>query len=602
MNLAIRVLQTNAIDQERAALQAGRDSAVARSTYYRDLLAAGYLPSEIAQIAYLMTGMVTQGLSTILKTASALGFGLPQIGSPFAMTYGGQQVGNTIEQAGAALDSFAQTVSTGAEVLGIAAMNSRRVEEWTLQETLANFDVAQFDAQLAANDTEKAISQHELAVLETSISQNAALEDFYRTKFTNIDLYQWMAGQLASTYFQTYQLALDTSRLAQRALQYEQSIEVPPVASTWNDQRRGLTAAETLVLSLNRLEAAQVSANSRRRYEITRTISLASIDPVAFLNFMETGEAIFDFSERLFDSDFPGQYMRRIKTISVTIPAVVGPYQNVSAILTQSANRVVREPSVEAVRFLLGDDVAVGAGLIEHNVRANQSIAISLAEGDTGVFDDAADPALLLPFEGTGAVSSWRLSMPPANNPLDLASVSDVIFQLRFTALDGGAQFRSKVAALAPLRERAWNNTSLLARQFPGDWHAFMTGPVSDQRQAIDIAVANLAVPNITRPAVVAFYLRLAVAEGTTTTSRTPYVTVSVAGTTTSTFSPGTGHAYAAAFNRPISLSSAETGVDVSFDLRPGATPADLRTPEGDRISPLALHDIELVLFLTGIA
>lgn len=599
MNTEIRTLQIQAVDQERAALQAGRDGAQARADYYRHLLATGYIAPEIAQIAYLMTGMVTQGLSTILKTASAVGFVVPQVGSPFAMTFGGQQVGNSIEQSANALDSLAMTINTGAEVLGIAAMHERRVEEWTLQHTLAGFDVAQFDAQLASNETQKQVAQRELAVLETQIAQNAALEAFYRGKFTNQELYAWMAGRLSAAYWQTYQLALDLARMAERALQYELASPVTVVAPAWSDLRRGLTAGESLMLSLDQLEAAQVSAVTRRPLEITKTISLASIDPLAFLGFIATGEALFEFSERLFDADFPGHYRRRIRSLSVSIPAVVGPYQNVNATLTQTANRVVREPSLDAVRFLLGDDVAVPAGQIEHNVRADQRIAISAGEADAGVFDPAPDAPLLLPFEKTGAVSSWRLSMPPANNAVDLRTISDVVFELRYTATDGGARFRQEVASLPQLRERAWSETVQAERQFPAEWLAFMTGPVSGDRQRLSLLLANLVQPNVARPAVAGFYLRLVVPEGVATTSRTPYLTLRVAGEPV-VFGPGARHAFLGAFERPVPLSAAPAAVEVAFDLAPGATPADLRAAEGDRLSPRALLGLELVLFLTG--
>lgn len=600
LNTEIRTLQIAMVDQERAALQAGRDSAQAREDYYRDLLATGYIPAEIAQIAYLMAGMVSQGVSTILKSAAALGFAVPQVGSPFAMTYGGQQVGNSIEQASAALDSFTLTLNAGGEVLGIAAMHARRVEDWTLQETLAGFDVAQFDAQLQANATQKEISQRELVVLETQIAQNEALEAFYRTKFTNQELYAWMAGRLSSAYWQTYQLALDMARMAERALQYDLAQAVTVVAPAWSDQRRGLTAGESLMLSLDQLEAAQVNAVTRRSLEITRTISLAQIDPVAFLGFIETGEAIFEFSERLFDADFPGHYRRRIRSLSVSIPAVAGPYQNVSATLTQAANRVVREPSLDAVRFLLGDDVTVPGGKIEHNVRADQGIAISLGQGDTGVFDASADGPLLLPFEKTGAVSSWRLSMPPANNAVDLRTISDVVFELRYTALDGGAGFRRDVASLPQLRERAWSETVQAARQFPGPWQQFMAGPVVGQTQRLSMTLANLVQPNVARPAIAGFYLRLVVPEGASTTSRTPYITLAVGGEAVS-FGPGMQHAFLGAFERPVPLSAAPAPVEIAFSLVPGATPPDLRNADGDRLSPEALRDVELVLFLTGV-
>lgn len=48
-----------------------------------------------------------------------------------------------------------------------------------------------------------------------------------------------------------------------------------------------------------------------------------------------------------------------------------------------------------------------------------------------------------LPFEGAGAVSEWTLELPAANNRFDLATVSDVVLHLHYSAS------RAPVAALA---------------------------------------------------------------------------------------------------------------------------------------------------------
>lgn len=594
----IRQQQLELIDEQRAAIQAARDSADYRTSYYQGLINADYNAAEIAQLAYLATGMVAQGVSTVVKTASAVGYAVPQAGSPFAMTYGGQQVGHTLQEASSALDSFAMFMGVGAEILGLSGQYARRSQDWELQKKLADFDVSQFDAQLIANATDKAIAQNELSLAKTQAQQNAAVGDFYRTKFTTEELYAWLADRLSTTYFQTYTLALDLARMAQRAHRYELRTDASFVnAGTWDDLHRGLTAGESLMLALDQLESAYVTATART-FEITKTVSLASIDPVAFLQFIRTGEATFSFGEALFDADFPGHFRRRIKTLSVSIPALVGPYQNVRATLTQTANRVVLQPDLAAVRFLLGEDVPVGANTIEHNVRANQSITVTLGQGDSGLFQVDLNDPLLLPFEQTGAVSNWQLSMPPSSNPIDLTAVADVIFELKYTALDGGAAFRSAVADLPQLHRRKWSSTTRAARQDAGAWHLFMTGPVADNTQTLSLRLSGLALPNVAQPQVAGFFLRLLVPDGTTTTSRRPYITLSLGEGQPFVFSPGAQGSVLAAFDTPVPLGSGALPASVSFNLATGYTPAALLATK--RLSAAVLHDIELVLFLAG--
>src|SRR6185295_9582070 len=110
---------------------------------------------------------------------------------------------------------------------------------------------------------------------------------------------------------QTYNLALDYAKAAQRAMQFELGLpesEVQIIGSAyWDSLRKGLTAGERLQLDIDRLEKAHLEANARR-FEITRTISLALVDPLALLQLKERGRYEFELSEALFDADFPGHY------------------------------------------------------------------------------------------------------------------------------------------------------------------------------------------------------------------------------------------------------------------------------------------------------
>ena len=53
------------------------------------------------------------------------------------------------------------------------------------------------------------------------------------------------------------------------------------------------------------------------------------------------------------------------------------------------------------------------------------------------------------PFEGTGAVSPWRLEMPHETNPdIDFTQVEDVIIHLRYTTKSDSGQFKEDVKEL----------------------------------------------------------------------------------------------------------------------------------------------------------
>ena len=86
-------------------------------------------------------------------------------------------------------------------------------------------------------------------------------------------------------------------------------------------------AGEKLQYDLRRLETAYIEQN-RREFELTKHVSLALLDPLALVRLRETGRCFFHLPEEIFDLDFPGHYFRRIKSVSLTLPCVVGPVHN----------------------------------------------------------------------------------------------------------------------------------------------------------------------------------------------------------------------------------------------------------------------------------
>jgi hypothetical protein len=90
----------------------------------------------------------------------------------------------------------------------------------------------------------------------------------------------------------------------------------------------GLLAGERLHHAVKRMEVAYLEQNARE-YEITKHVSLARLDPMALARFKETGECFVSVSEAAFDLDYAGHYMRRIKSVGVSMPCVTGHYAGV---------------------------------------------------------------------------------------------------------------------------------------------------------------------------------------------------------------------------------------------------------------------------------
>jgi hypothetical protein len=523
----IKEQQIEEVAATGVGLQQAYEGTKTRYDYYTKLLAEGLSPGEVQSLDAMAAALAFNILASITKTASSIAYAVPQVGSPFAMTYGGQQLGATLLSAGEVFE-IGGAISTYVSQRSLTTAGyDRRAEEWGLQQRLSALDMAQAQAQIDANGIRQQIAERELVVHQQQIADVAAVDAFLTRKFTNKALYQWMAGQLSRLYFQSYTLAFDLARSAERAYQYELGSDKTFLAfGYWDSLKKGLTAGEALTQALEQLEAAYLNGNARP-YEIERTIALSQLDPIALMRLKQNGVCEFTLTEKLFDQDYPGQYMRQIASLSVSIPAVIGPYQNFRATLTQLGDAVVLKPDPEAVAFLMGGNTAEPPPRsLRTNWWPNQQIAISNGMNDAGVFELNFADRRYLPFEKTGAVSSWRFAMPRQTNHFDFATITDVILTLRYTALDGGAKFRRDVTALPEMATYDGAIFLPLRQYYPDAWRQFMTTHPDPDTQTLAFDVPPSVVPShLTDVLLKGFFLQLYLADGGTVTVGDDFIT-----------------------------------------------------------------------------
>lgn len=359
----------------------------------------------------------------------------------------------------------------------------RRADDWLLQHNLAANELMQIGRQLIGALIAEQVAYREYANVQRQIENTREVDEFLRSKFTNEELYGWLQGELARLYYEYYRFAFDTARKAEQAAKRE--LLRPELDATehvrfnyWDGGRRGLLSGEGLYLDVKRLELAYYEHN-KREYELTKHVSLRRLDPIALLELKATGTCEVALPEWLFDLDGPGHYLRRIKSVGVSIPAVAGPYTSVSCTLTLLRSTLRRSPALrdgEYPRAADGEDDR----FIDY-YGAVQSIVTSNAQNDAGLFETNLRDERYLPFEGAGAESVWRLELPAEFRQFDYTTIADVILHLRFTARQGGAQLRERaVTRVRELIEAA--ETSGLAQlfslrhDFPTEWQHFVSG------------------------------------------------------------------------------------------------------------------------------
>ncbi len=449
--IAIAQAQIDALTQQQ---QTADDTAA----HYKKLVSDGWNAEEKAQVAFRAMSVVSLLIAEGFHFGAAVGFLLPNI---YGLSDGGGSLGGSaMGLAGIATDG-----ATGyrylSDIMAASASYTRRGKNWGFQQKLAEDESARITIALKGSNAQLSLAQAEQMSYQTELAHIQKQETFFKQKFTNQELYDWMIGRLSAVYFQAYRLAQEAAISAQAAYQFElDSTDNFIQFNYWDSLHKGLLAGESLLLSIDQLEQAFLN-NHRRSLEIEKVISLSTVFAEAFQSFRQSGsqtagQMSFFLEEALFDKDFPGHYARKLKTVSVSISFKNDPepLSEIHATLTQVNNYVVTSADIEAVDFLLqlnqpqsSTNTSPPASL-RIDWLPNQEIAISKGKDDLGMFAlDFFQDERYFPFEGTGAISKWQLSIPPENNPKLFGQIDDVIIRLRYTALDGGSAFRDQVKA-----------------------------------------------------------------------------------------------------------------------------------------------------------
>jgi len=424
-------LKQDAISEAKAqesALQSQLDNVQIKIDYYSDLIDKGLNAWELTQEYSRMVSTGYLALGSIADLHSSLLFLIPVIGSPFSLNYGGRELGasgKSLANNFKATATVAESVATSA---GIMASFQRREDEWQQQLKLAQQEYKQVQQQLAAAGFKTKIAERDLQVHQRNIEHNKEINDFYKNKFTNLGMYRYLTNTLTRLCRDAYNIAFDMSLQAEQVYQFEiddDSNFLSP--DNWQYNRAGLLAGERLLMQLHRMEKA-FTENNKRTYEINQSFSLAQINPIALLQLKQQGSCEFTLPEMLYDVAYPGGYRRLIKSVRLTIPCVVGPYTNISARLTLLDSWARKKDNLTANPLSDAKD--------KLNIAKNTSISTSSAQNDGGQFELNFRDERYLPFEGAGAVSSWRLELPAQLRSFNYSTISDVIVQISYTAKD----------------------------------------------------------------------------------------------------------------------------------------------------------------------
>ena len=440
-SVALQDKEIEAIDADKAALEESRSGAQSRLNSYTSLYDENVNTGETqAMNLYLSSSSIAAGATALHMTAAALEM-VPNI---YGMAVGGSRYGALLDATAIGLQVASDSTRIAGDRISQSEAYRRRRQEWEIQRNAAESDVKQIDAQLASLAVRREAAVLQKTYLETQQAQTQAQMTFLQNKFSNKALYNWLRGKLAAIYYQFYDLTVSRCLMAEKAWQWECNDEATSFVrpGAWQGTYAGLLAGETLMLNLAQMEKAYLEQD-QRALEVTRTVCLSEVyaglstdafalaDKVTELVNATKGNAGTDdnglkiadkqlqatlkLSELAIKDDYPDNLgtTRRIKQISVTLPALVGPYQDVRAVLSYGGSVVMP--------------------------RGCKALAVSHGMNDSGQFQlDFNDPRYL-PFEGipVGDEGTLTLSFPDADSKQKalLLSLTDIIVHIRYTIL-----------------------------------------------------------------------------------------------------------------------------------------------------------------------
>ena len=485
----IKILQIDEAKEQIEVLKRTKVVTEERQQYYSSI--EKIIPKEQLNLdkleaanGHLASSQITRAVAGGLRlipdfSVGASGFG----GSPHvtAQAGGGSSLSEATNIAADIFNILSSMASYEANKASILGGYERRYSEWKLQERLAAKEIDTIDKQIKAAEFRKEIAEKDLANHELQIENAKKTDEFMRSKYTNKELYDWMIGQISAVYFKSYQLAHDFAKKAEMSYRFELGNDDSFISyGYWDSMKKGLQSADMLIHDIKRMETSYLEKN-KREYEITKHVSLVQLDPLALLRLRTTGVCDFEIPEALYDMDYPGQYFRRLKSVSVSLPCVAGPYTSVSAKLSLVNNRY-RKNTNDSKNYGEKED---GDERFVYNIGAIQSIATSNAQNDSGMFELNFRDERFLPFENTGAISSWRLELPTEIRQFNYNTITDVILHVKYTAREGGSVLKTDANGalrdqLNQIKQGLKNNNGLhiainLKHDLPNEWHLLTT-------------------------------------------------------------------------------------------------------------------------------
>jgi hypothetical protein len=425
-------------------------------------------------------------LASILHIIPYISADVKPIGIGAGTVLAGNMFGNAAQSIARGLQIYGGYLSFQSTNAGRKGSFLRQLQDRVQQANTAGYEIKYIDKQILTQQIRIAIANLEITNQQQNIDNAQEVEEYLRNKYTNEELYMWMQGSIQTLYHQAYNLAYDLAKKAEKVFRFERGLTTSTTPNFiqfgfWDAAHDGLLSGERMYIGLKQLEAAYLEKRGYD-YEITKHVSLRQVNPLALIHLRETGKCEFALPEVLFDMDRPGDYMRRIKSVALTVPCVVGPYTSLNCTL----RLLEHEFRITAIK---GNDYPKKTDETDDRFSTLNvpitAIAVSSGQNDSGLFELNFKDERYIPFEGAGAISTWRLELPDFRQ-FDYDTISDAVIHIRYTSVEGGDSLKKpaseSVKAYIKSVEELSKEEGLFAffdlkHDFSSEWYKAMNPP-----------------------------------------------------------------------------------------------------------------------------
>jgi hypothetical protein len=502
LNLPIRQDQWRDADWQVQALQQTKEANQTNLLYYTNLYENGLINNEIQNLSLSTNAMqtrtganITEAIGEALKVIPDFYVGAM---STFSQVPIGTKLAGLFETIAKVMLTVAEIQSATAAIDMTQATWQRRSDEWFHQMQVLPIEIRQTELLILGAQRRRDQALRELNNQQRQVEHSTEVLDFLRDKFTATDLYLFLQQETLELQRKMFTLAHHAAMEAQRAFNFERGHTtrhfIPE--ELWDDLHHGLMAGERLESALHRMEKAYLDENVRE-FELTKHFSLRLHFPREFLRLKTTGCCEIEIPEWMFDMDYPGHFMRRIKNMSLTIPCVTGPYTGVHCRVTLLSSMTRIDPRLEAPSTGCccecepdeGYEACLHDPRVVRMYGAKEAIATSSGQNDSGLFELNFRDERYLPFEFHGAVCRLRIELPPENNFFPMEPLTDVVLHLNHTSREGGEPLRRAAnrSARKHLPGSGWCYFDV-RHEFPDAWE-LLRNSCDDKERRADLAL-----------------------------------------------------------------------------------------------------------------